>query len=99
MRVRVVPIIIGVITVQYYCGVRIRIRYRLTDEETRARWEAFGDPDGPSDMESQIIAVAVPIWLVDGLNSPWIVATAIGLVLLLIPGLLALAISFFKRSS
>ncbi|WVQ85273.1 hypothetical protein IAT38_007438 [Cryptococcus sp. DSM 104549] len=49
----------------------------LTDEVTRENLAKYGNPDGPQQREDKI---AIPLWVVEGKNSAWVLA-AYGLVL------------------
>ncbi|GAV08619.1 hypothetical protein RvY_18284 [Ramazzottius varieornatus] len=41
----------------------------LTDEVARENWEKYGNPDGPGVTE---FGIALPVWLVQGNNSIWV---------------------------
>ena len=42
---------------------------RLTDDVARENWEKYGNPDGPGVTE---FGIALPVWLVQGNNSIWV---------------------------
>ncbi|XP_055357996.1 translocation protein SEC63 homolog [Paramacrobiotus metropolitanus] len=41
----------------------------LTDDAARENWERYGNPDGPGVTE---FGIALPVWLVQGKNSIWV---------------------------